>query len=199
MKQYVYKALCAATVGSFLCSCSGTYEAMNHAAGLGVIKSKESTFDGSKVISMTPSILYRKELIGESFQMGATWTESNPNMIGLHIVHNSSTRSARSYLSIQGMDINIDGNITHHKTTSLTSFDNSGYNTVAKTIYTKSHNTVIISLSKLEKMLAANDCRLRIRTSRGSHDRIFSREKNGGAPLAKYDLKKFIAKINSAR
>ena len=199
MKKYLLAAMSATIIGGCLCSCSGTYEAMNHAAGLGVIKTKKSTFDGDNTISMTPSILYRKEIFGESFQMGATWSASSPNVVGLHIVHNSSTRYGRSYLSIRGLDINIDGNITRHNTQGATSFDSSGYNTISKTIYTTSHNTIIISLSKLERMLTANDCRLRIRTSQGSHDRIFSKERNGGAPLAKYDLKKFVAQIKSAQ
>ena len=97
MKKYILSVLYAVIAGGFLCSCSGTYEAMNKAAGLGVIKSKESTFDGGKTISMIPSILYRKEVFGESFQMGATWSASSPSMVGLHIVHNSSTRYGRSY------------------------------------------------------------------------------------------------------
>ena len=199
MKHYILAGIAATIVGSFLCSCSGTYEAMNKAAGLGVIKSKQSTFDGNKTISMTPSLLYRKEIFGENFQLGATWSASQPNYVGLHVLHSGSSGYGKSYVSIQGLDINIDGTISRHNTTGVTSFDNSGYNTISKTIYTKSHNTVLIRLSKLERMLAANDCRLRIRTSQGSHDRIFSKERNGGAPLAKYDLKKFVAKIKSAQ
>lgn len=190
MNKYIYYAL-ASIPAVFFSSCA----TMNSAAGLGNIKTSESVFDGSQSISMTPSLLYRKEIFGENLQLGATWSASQPKLIGLHVVHSSSSGYGKSYMSIQGLDINIDGKITHHNTTGMTSFDNSGYNAISKTIYTKSHNTILIPLSKLERMIASNDCRLRIRTSQGSHDRIFSKERNGGAPLAKYDLRKFVAKI----
>ena len=100
MKQYLFTALCAATAGSFLCSCSGTYEAMNHAAGLGVIKTKKSTFDGNKTISMTPSLLYRKEIFVENLQLGATWSASQPKYVGLHLIRSGNSRYGRSYVGI---------------------------------------------------------------------------------------------------
>ena len=75
-----------------------------------------------------------------------------------------------------------------------------GYNTITKTIYTTSTNTVVIPLSILEQMLNAKDCRLRIHSSDGYEDSFFSTEHiPGGQPTAILGMRTFYERIQNAK
>jgi hypothetical protein len=58
----------------------------------------------------------------------------------------------------------------------------------------------VIPLTVLEKMVSANDCRVRIHTSKGYEDAIFSIERaDSGQSTALYSIKKFLEKVNAVR
>ncbi len=96
----------------------------------------------------------------------------------------------------QGIDINIDGKISSYKAQQLTNLSNSGYNTVSKTIYTSSKNTVVIPYEVLEKMVSAKNCRLRIHTTEGNQDIDFSAASiPGGKATAIVSIKEFMTKV----
>ncbi len=70
-----------------------------------------------------------------------------------------------------GIDRNIDGKISSYKAQQLTNLSNSGYNTVSKTIYTSSKNTVVIPYEVLEKMVSAKIFFFQAQTAKGNEER----------------------------
>ncbi|WP_237150022.1 hypothetical protein, partial [Metapseudomonas otitidis] len=115
-------------------------------AGMGVVSQPKFTFDKSTVIDVSPNSLYDpKSTWGTQLQLGAIWSSSQPDQVGLILSYNSNVSNGSSaYLGFIGIDINIDGKISSYKAQQLTNLSNSGYNTVSKTIYTSSKNTVVI-------------------------------------------------------
>ena len=118
--------------------------------------------------------------------------------MALILSYGGSTSGGPGYVNFAGLDINIDGAISEHKTTGLTTHDNSGYTTVSRTIYTESSNAVVIPLATLQKMMDAKDVRLRVNTSRGSEEAQFSIERTaGGQSTAIMHLREFMSRVRS--
>ncbi len=113
------------------------------------------------------------------------------------LYYNSNVFNGSSVsLGYRATDINIDGMITSYKAQQLTNLSNSGYNTVSKTIYTSSKNTVVIPYEVLEKMVSAKNCRLRIHTTEGNQDIDFSAASiPGGKATAIVSIKEFMTKV----
>lgn len=182
-----------------LTGCAGMADSMDEMAGLGVIKEEKSTFDGATIISVSPTWLTGDpdSLGANSIKLGAQWSSNAPEYVVLVMQYNSSTSGyGDAYLNIIGLNVNIDGKVESFKPETSTMLDNSSYNSVSQTIYTESTNNVIVPLDYLKKMIAAEDCRLRVHTGKGYEDSIFSIERTGGgARTAKITIGRFIDKI----
>lgn len=183
-----------------LVGCAGMADSMNEMAGLGVVSEDTSTFDGAKVISVSPNWLYesKETWTANNVKLGARWSSNSPEEVALILSYSSSTSSNSTYLGLKGIDINIDGEISSFSSGRSTMLDNSSYNTVSKTIYTSSENTVIIPFKLLTEMVNSNSCRIRIHTSKGYEDAIFSIERSdSGQSTALFSFKKFLTKVDT--
>lgn len=161
-------------------------------AGLGVVTEEKSTFDGATIVNVSPQWLYDPDgSFGNSVKLGARWSSKSPSHVAL-------TLQSSGYMSLKSIDININGDIKSYNSGSSTMLDNSGFNTVSKTIYTESKNSIVIPYSVLNDMVSAQDCRLRIHTSKGYEDALFSIERMpGGQGTAILSIKEFMAKVGA--
>ncbi len=95
-----------------------------------------------------------------------------------------------------GIYINVDGKISSYKAQQQTNLSTSSYNSVSKTIYTSSKNTIVIPYKLQESMVSAKNCRFRIHTSEGNQDIDFSAESiPGGKATAIVSIKEFLSKV----
>jgi hypothetical protein len=180
--------------------CAGMADATSRLAGIGVIDEEKSTFDGATIVKMSPAFLYREGAwLGVPIKLGARWSSKAPEHVAMVLSYSSNISSGgAAYLGFSGLDINIDGDIKEYKAAGLTSHDSSGYNTVSRTIYTESQNSVVIPLATLQKMLLAKDCRLRIQTGKGYEDVQFSIERiPGGQSTAILHLREFVSRVQT--
>jgi hypothetical protein len=188
-----------ALVAAFSISgCASMVDGMSKASGLGVVTQETSTFDNTTTISSSPTWMYAKGSWGNSVKLGARWSSASPESVVLILAYDSNTSShGDAYIGLTGIDINVDGDISSHSASASTDLDSSGYNTVSKTIYTSSRNVVVIPYSLLERMVAAQDCRIRIHTSKGYEDAQFSLERiPGGQSTAILSIKELMAKVS---
>jgi len=187
---------------SQLSGCAGMADSVSKMSGLGVVNEETSTFDKATVIDVSPTWLYDPEgSFGNQVKLGARWSSKAPDYVALVMSYNADTSGyGATYMSISGIDINVDGEITSYSTRHSTKLDSGGYNTVTRTIYTESRNTVVIPYAMLEEMVFANDCRLRIHTSEGYEDARFSIERiPGGQGTAILSIQEFMARIEPIR
>ena len=170
---------------------------MSALAGIGVVTEEVSEFDGARQVRLSPSFLYKKgSMMGVSTKLGAFWSSSAPDSVALMLSYSSNISSGSSYVGFNSIDINIDGVKATYTTEGSGKLSSSGYNSVSRTIYTKSENSITLPLSILEKMLGAKDCRLRINTSDGYEIAHFSIERiPGGQGTAILGLKEFVGKV----
>lgn len=195
----IFLTLMAAVLGTTTAGCAGVADGMSALAGLGVVSEEKATFDGATIVKASPAFLYSGDAwAGVPVQLGARWNDKSPQWVELVLAYRSDVARGTAYLSFQGLGINVDGQISHHDVVGPTMHDSSSYNTVSRTIYTQSTNSVPIPLSLFRKMLAAKDCRLRISTSRGYVDSQFSAERiPGGQPTALLSLREFLARVDT--
>lgn len=176
--------------------------AMDKMAGMGVVSQHQSTFDHATVIEVSPNSLYDPgSAWGTHLQLGARWTSAAPDYVALTLAYNSSATSANpAYLGFSGVDISVDGEASSFSTGQATDLSSGDYNRVSHTVYTASRNDVVIPYSLLERMVAAKDCRLRISTSKGYQDALFSADHiPGGKATAITSIRDFMAKVDAAR
>ena len=185
-----------------LIGCAGMADSVSKMSGLGVVTEEKSTFDGATVINVSPTWLYDPEgSFGNSVKLGARWSSKAPNYVALVMAYSSDASGYNhTYLGLSAIDINIDGDITSYSAHDSTNLDSGTYNTVTRTIYTESKNAVVIPYVVLEEMVFANDCRLRIHTSKGYEDARFSIERlPGGQGTAILSIQEFMARIEPIR
>jgi hypothetical protein len=196
----ITKLLMATVVLSALSGCSGMADSMGKMAGLGVVTQEKSTFDGATIVNVSPTFLYDpdRKWSGNSVKLGARWSSGSPDYVALVMQYSGDVSGYGSaYASLTGVDVNIDGELQSFSARSSTSHDSSGYNTVTKTIYTDSKNSVVIPYSILKQMVDAKDCRLRIHTGKGYEDAVFSIERiPGGQGTATLSIREFMDKVS---
>lgn len=169
--------------------------------GLGTIETTKEVFNGSTTIKANPHRLYDPDRSMwntslDAFFLGARWNSEYKDTVVLTIEHRGSTSSGAIYLNIKEIDIAINGNITSHTADKATIRTDDGYNTVTQTIYTQSRNSVVVSLNMLNEMVFAEDCKIRIHTSKGYKDSLFSVDRiPGGSGAARMSIKKFLVAI----
>lgn len=185
-----------------LSACTSMADATSKIAGLGVVSQETSTFDGSTIVEVSPTWLYDPDgSYGNRVKLGARWSSNAPNYVALILSYGSNTYgSSAVYMNLTGIDINMDGDIKSFSSEKPTRLDSSGYNTVTKTIYTESKNSVVMPYQTLERLVAAKDSRLRIHTSSGYEDARFSIERiPGGQGTAILSIREFIDKVRSVK
>ncbi|MGT1483500.1 hypothetical protein ACVPR2_23425, partial [Salmonella enterica subsp. enterica serovar Enteritidis] len=130
-------------------------------------------------------------------QLGPIWSSAQQDQGGLILTNNAKrSNDSAAYLDFVVIDINGHAIISSYKAQQLTNLSNSGYNTVSKTIYTSSKNTVVIPYEVLEKMVSAKNCRLRIHTTEGNQDIDFSAASIPGVKAtAIVSIKEFMTKV----
>lgn len=178
--------------------CASFADSMTALSGVGKVTKEHSEFDGATVVRMTPAFLYGgdKSIMGLTTKLGAFWSSNNPEYVSILLENNSQTGYGQAYVGFNGLDVNIGGEKLYFDADGPTKLSNSGYNTVSQTIYTKSHNTVVMKLETLKRMVEAEDCRIRINTSDGFETAHFHEERiPGGQSTAKLHYKEFLAKI----
>lgn len=197
------RVLCvAATLAAFgLTGCATMTDAMSAAAGMGVVSEHHSTFDNATEVSVSPMPLWAKGSWGNAVRLGAHWSSATPDYVALEMSYQANANyGSAMYTSFSGMDINVDGEISQWQTGAPTKFDSSNYNTVSRTIYTASKNSVVIPYALLQRMVAAKDCRLRFHTGDGYEDAQFNIERiPGGQATAILSIRKFMAKVKAVR
>ena len=197
MKRLFLLGLLALTITG----CASMADVSSKIAGIGTISEEKSTFDDATIITMSPAFLYAEgEWLGVPVKLGARWSSKFSDHVALVMSYSSNTYGSGSdlYTNFSGLDINLDGKISSYETSGYTRHNDSGYNTVSKTIYTESKNSVVVPLSVLKDMVAAKDCRLRINTSDGYIDAQFSIERiPGGQATAILPMKDFLLKVAS--
>lgn len=195
------KMLLMCLLALVLTGCAGMADVSSKIGGIGTISEEKSTFDNATIVSMSPAFLYAEgEWLGLPVKLGARWSSNSRGYVALIMSYSSNTYGSSSniYTNFSGLDVNIDGKITSYKTSGSTMHSDSGYNTVSRTIYTESKNSVIVPLTVLKAMLAAKDCRLRINTGDGYVDAQFSIERiPGGQGTAILPMREFVAKVES--
>lgn len=182
--------------------CAGFADFSNELAGLGVVSQDKSTFENSTIIEVSPNWLYNSDegnSWGKRVKMGARWNSANPQSVDLVLAYNSDTYGADgAYLGINSLEVKIDGEIHQLETVGNTLHTNGSYNSISGTTYTESKNAVVIPYVLLKKMVTAEQCLLRVNTSKGYEDSIFSTERiPGGSSTAILSIRKFIAKVDS--
>lgn len=186
---------------TLLSACTSTADMADQIIDLGTIKTTKETFDGSTTIIASPHRLYDPDRSMWStslnnFFLGARWNSKHKDTVVLIIEHRGSTSSRTVYLSVKGININIDGDITLYTANESTILTDGGYNTITRTIYTRSRNSVVVSLNTLNEMVSAKDCRIRIHTSKGYQDFIFSVDRiPGGSGASRMSIRKFLSVI----
>lgn len=201
MKRLHALSIAAALAAIGLSGCASMTDAMSTAAGMGVVHQEHSTFDDSTAVTVSPMPLWAKGSWGNAVRLGARWTSAAPDYVALEMSYQSNVNAgSNAFTSLSGMDINVDGEITHWKAGTSTDLSNSAYNTVSRTIYTASKNDIVIPYALLQKMVAAKDCRLRIHTGEGYEDAQFNIERiPGGQATAIHSIREFMAKVDATR
>jgi hypothetical protein len=191
----------AASAAIGLTGCAAMTDTMSAAAGMGVVRQEHSTFDNATVITVSPMPLWAKGSWGNAVQLGAHWSSASPDYVALEMSYRSNVNAGSNmYTDLSGMDINVDGEITHWQTGAPTQLSSSNYNAVSHTIYTGSNNSVVIPYALLQRMVAAKDCRLRIHTDEGYEDAQFNIERiPGGQATAIHSIRKFMAQVDATR
>ena len=157
---------------------SGCAAQMDAFAGLGVIDEEVSTFDGKRVVSVSPTwVANDGPLSVASTKVGAIWKESSPNEVLIILKHDGSTGySSDLYKSYESLSVNIDGNVKTFETTGTTEHSSSNYNTVSRSIYTESTAIVLMPLEYLKSMVEGDKVTLRFNGLHRYEDGIFSKE-----------------------
>lgn len=105
-----------------------------------------------------------------------------------------------TYTNLTGLDVMLNGQKYTFRTGGPTSHDNSGWNSTARTIFTESQNSVIVPLELLREMTVAEDCRIRIHSTDGYEDALFSLEyRPGGQRLAVLSIRDFLDRVDQKR
>lgn len=155
----------------------------------GAVNKEVSEFDGTTSIRMEPNWVYKEKmsLIGADFKLGAFWNSSQPNDA---LIIAEIPTDLIIIQSKDGLQFNVDGKI--HKLSSyqgLTDYDSTVANNVSFQSSKKSFGS---SIEFIDKLLSANDVRVKLVTEKGSLTGSINSEKSSGL---KQSLAKFRENI----
>lgn len=198
----ITKALLTSVVISatlaLLAGCAGMADAGSAFSGLGRISEKKSTYDGKRVITVSPAPLYDPNggWMGVPFFLGAEWNESYPDTVGLVLQYKSSTSASNIYISFRSLKINVNGKTYTFDSRGNTNYSSGTYNSVSKRIYTESESVIPIPYELFKQMMNSSNCTLRIGSSEGYVDALFSQDRiPGGQGTAKHYMVELVDRI----
>lgn len=179
---------------------AGCQSTSNLISGHCQVRESNDTFTNKAQVNFTSCNVAGSENVWDipPHRFNFTWYEAYPERVRFGIAYSSSV-SGRGYTNFESIRINIDGNRVLSKEFSDTIFDSSSYNEVTNDISTTSRASISIDIELLERMLNADDVRMRVNTSDGYSDYVFHIAENGMSRYAKADLPKFIAAIDKYR
>lgn len=184
---------------AMLAGCAGITDTMTRHAGLGVLSEEVATFDGSTTVTVSPANLWADgKWKANNIRLGARWNSTQPDVVALILNYEPyGPFGGPSFAIINGLDINLDGKISSHKTIGITDLQTGSYNSISRSVATSSTNHVALPLATLKQMVVAKDCRLRITTSNGTEDAQFSLERiPGSTELAIVPIREFLARVD---
>jgi|GEM_PF-1225938 len=202
MKKLIFRGALVGVLSIGLAGCAGMADLTSQMGGLGVVSEKVSTFDGATIVEVSPQFVHDPKHTGfgfNAYKVGARWNSKVPDYVGLVMSFNSSTGGGGSvYTNLTGIDINLNGEQHSFTASGMTNHDDSGWNSVSKTIYTESQNTVVIPMALLKAMASSDDCRIRIHSTDGYEDALFSMERRpGGQGLAVLSIREFLDRVET--
>lgn len=206
-KKYLLNVLLTLFLFS-LYGCASYNNAVYESLGYGVVTEEVSSFDGTTKIQAAPTWVNHPDRTGLDMRyqtfLGVTWVSNTPDVVYLVVTKPGSTSvssyGGSVYTQIKGIDININGKIKTFMASTSTSYSNSGYDTVLKSISTESSNVIIIPYSYLKEMTTAADCKLRMHTSDADETQLFTAETTfGGVKTAIVSIRELIKKVDKVR
>lgn len=186
---------------SMLTACAGMVDSMDKMIGVGQISVEKETLDDSTTVKVTPAFLTDdvSDHGMNSYKLGGRWNSQAPNTIFLEPNFESQV-GGNTYTGFDGITVRINGNAQRFDRVGRTNLSSSDYNTVSNTIYTESSGVVPVPLSTVENMLNSDDVRLRIHSSDGYEDSIFSADRaDNGQKLARPYFQDFLAEIEKQK
>lgn len=193
------RLLALITFSAFLVGCAGAH--IDAMAGLGQLTERDHSFDGTHEISLTPARLPNgKGKSQSSIFLGAKWLSNDSKNVHLELSHRGGVGliASNAYTGMRLVEIRANNKPLGEYKTTATQHSSSSYNTVTKTIYTKSTAYAEIPFPLFETMLTASDVRLRIHTGDGYVDSIFSVETGAvGTLYAKHYLSQLLLRVKS--
>ena len=167
--------LLSLTLILFLASCTSFTDTMDQLSGTGQLSESYQQFNDSTTYEVSPTWLYRGDHHkgAGSIKLGARWNTKIKEYVAL-VASYDSTVHGGGYLSISSIEVSIDEQVSEFTSAGLTKYDSSNYNTVSGTIYTSSTSAIAIPIDYFNLMMSAEDVRIRINTSDGFEDSVFS-------------------------
>ena len=196
MRKTLIAGFCATALA--MSGCASTADMFDSMAGIGTISEKTATFDGSTILTLSPTFLTDNEgdIALNQYKLGARWTSSAPDYVAL-VMNYDSQVGGNAYTTFDGLSIRIHDETLRFDTDDPTHLSSSSYNSVTNTIYTESESTVLVPRSLIEEMVKAEDVRIRIHSSDGYEDALFNLERSSaGQGLAVVYFRKFLVRIN---
>lgn len=182
-----------------LTGCAGMADMASRAGGHGIVSVDEATFDGETIVEVTPNWLYDPEGSWNRVQLGGRWSSGSPDWVALLLSYRSSTSDQGSvYIDLEAIEIRVDSKVSRFEAGRPSNLSSGSYNTVTSSISTQSRNAIIVPLHVVSDMLAFEDVRLRVYTSEGYEDSVFSVERMpGGQGTAILSFREFFDQINT--
>lgn len=145
------------------------------------IDQRVESFDGTHTVELAPAPLYtgKPDQEASPYRMGALWNSASPDNVVLTLQYRSSTERGNLYTEFRGLDVNVGGQQQHFAVLGSTGQQSSPLQPSndrqpGKPIWTSSNGSVAVPVTLFRQMLTASDVRLRIRTSNGYSDVLFS-------------------------
>ena len=182
---------------SILTACASMVDSMDKMIGVGQISVEKEVLDDSTTVKLTPAFLTDdvSDYGLNNYKLGGRWNSQAPETIFFELNYDSQV-GGNAYTGFEGITIRINGRSQRFDNVGTTNLSSSSYNTVTNTIYTESSGVVPVPLETVENMVSADDVRLRIHSSDGYEDSIFSADRTtSGQKLARPYFQAFIVEV----
>lgn len=186
---------------STITACAGMADSVDTLVGVGQISVTQEALDDSTSVKLAAAWLTDdvKDHGLNSYKLGGRWNSQAPGTVFLEIKYESQV-GGNAYVSFSGLTIRIDGESQNFDSLGTTDFSSGAYNDLTNTIYTESSGIVPVPLEIVEKMVSASDVRLRLNSSDGYEDSIFSFDRTpSGQKLARPYFQDFLVEIEKHR
>jgi hypothetical protein len=185
------------TFMSFISACASMVDSMDKAIGIGQVSVEQETLDDSTTVRLSPAFLTDdvSDYGLNSYKLGARWNSQSPDTVYLEPNYDSQA-GGNAYTRFEGITVRLDGHSERFDSVGRTNLSSSDYNSVSNTIYTESTGLVPVPLNVVEQMVSVEDVRLRIHSSDGYEDSIFSLARaDSGQGLALKYFQNFLSAV----